>query len=130
MANIQILYLMLFCFYAPVILLSALFLISIASHFISFFSLRLYLFIFRAREKEGEREGEKHQCVAASHESPAGDLACNPGMCPDWELNRRSFGSQAGTQSTEPHQPGPKSLIYIVGSIMHDPDHFFPQGKA
>ena len=27
--------------------------------------------------------------------------ACNPGMCPDWELNQRL---QAGTQSTEPHQ--------------------------
>ena len=29
----------------------------------------------------------------------------NPGMCPDWESNRRPFASQAGTQSTEPHQP-------------------------
>ena len=34
------------------------------------------------------------------------DLAHSPGMCPDWELKRQSFGSQAGTQSTEPHQPG------------------------
>ena len=24
-----------------------------------------------------------------------GDLTCNPGMCPDWELNRRHFGSQS-----------------------------------
>ena len=37
---------------------------------------------------------------------PAGDLALNPGMCPDWESNRQCFGSQAGTQSTDPHQPG------------------------
>ena len=51
-------------------------------------------------------EGEKHQCVVASHTLPTGDLAHNPGMCPDWELNQRPFGSQAGTQSTEPHQPG------------------------
>ena len=50
--------------------------------------------------------GEKHQCVVASGAPPAGHLAHNPGMCPDWELNWRSFGSQAGTQSTEPHQPG------------------------
>ena len=56
---------------------------------------------------EGEREGEKHQCVVASHMPSTGDLACNPGMCPDWELNQRPFGSQASTQSTEPHQPGP-----------------------
>ena len=37
---------------------------------------------------EGEREGEKHQCVVASHISLTGDLARNPGMCPDWELNQ------------------------------------------
>ena len=37
---------------------------------------------------------------------PSRDLARNPGMCPDWELNWQSFGSQASTQSTEPHQPG------------------------
>ena len=41
------------------------------------------LFIFR--EREGEREGEKHQCVVASHmPPPTGHPAGNPGMCPDW----------------------------------------------
>ena len=35
-----------------------------------------------------------------------GDLAHHPGTCPDWESNWRPFGSQTGTQSTEPHQPG------------------------
>ena len=35
----------------------------------------------------GEREGEKHQCVVASHTPPTGDLAGNPGLCPDWEPN-------------------------------------------
>ena len=40
--------------------------------------------------------------------APAGDLARNPGMCPDWELNQQCFDSQAGAQSTEPHQPGPR----------------------
>ena len=34
-----------------------------------------------------------------------GDLACNPGMYPNWESNLQPFGSQAGAQSTEPHQP-------------------------
>ena len=53
-----------------------------------FFFLRLYLFIFRERGKEGEREGEKHQCVVPSCMSIFGGLACNPGMCPDWESNR------------------------------------------
>ena len=32
---------------------------------------------------EGEREGEEHQCVVASHTPPTGDLAHNPGMSPD-----------------------------------------------
>ena len=56
--------------------------------------------------REAEREGEKHQCVVASCAPPTEDLACNPGMCPDWESNWQSLGSQACTQSTEPHQPG------------------------
>ena len=31
---------------------------------------------------ERERKGEKQQCVVASHAPPTGDLACNPGVCP------------------------------------------------
>ena len=73
---------------------------------VSFYFLRFYLFIFRERGKEGEREGKKHQCVVASRAPPTGDLACNPGMCPDWEWNLWPFGSQAGMQSSESHQPG------------------------
>ena len=47
-----------------------------------------------------------------SHTPSTGDLACNPGMCPDWELNRRPFGSQASTQSSELHQPGKINTIF------------------
>ena len=54
----------------------------------------IYLFIFRERGREGEREGEKYQCVVASRAPPMVDLACNPGMCPDWESNWQPFGSQ------------------------------------
>ena len=72
----------------------------------SFFKKRFYLFILRERRREGEREREKHQCVVASHVPPTDEQARNPGMCPDWESNQQPFGSQAGTQSTEPHQPG------------------------
>ena len=43
---------------------------------------------------------------------PTRDLAHNPGMmCPDRELNKWPFVLRAGTQSTEPHQPG---FIMIV----------------
>ena len=65
-----------------------------------------YVFIFRQKGRGKEREGEKHQCVVASRAPPTGDLACNPGMCPNWELNWRPFGLQASTQSFGPHQPG------------------------
>ena len=70
----------------------------------------VYLFLDRGegREKETKRNidaGKKHQLVA-SHAPPTGDLAHNPGMCPDWESNSRPFGSQASSQTTEPHQPG------------------------
>ena len=41
----------------------------------------IYLFLERGREEE------KHQCVVAFHAPPTGDPACNPGVCPDWELN-------------------------------------------
>ena len=46
-------------------------------------------------------------CVVAPHVPLSGDLADNPGMCLDWESNWQPFGSQASTQSTEPHQTGP-----------------------
>ena len=54
--------------------------------------IRFYLFTFGEREREGEREGEKHQCVVASHVPLTGDLAGNPGMCPDQEANQQLFG--------------------------------------
>ena len=54
-------------------------------------------FVLRERGREGGREGEKHQCVAASHVPPTGDLVRNSGMCPDWDSNQQPCGLQAGT---------------------------------
>ena len=59
---------------------------------------------------EKERD---HQCVVVSHTPPIGDLACNPGMCPDWESNWQPFGSQDSTQFTEPHQPGQYNEVFL-----------------
>ena len=47
-----------------------------------------FIYLFLERGKGGEREGEKHQCVIASCAPPTGDLAHNPGLCPDWEWSR------------------------------------------
>ena len=44
--------------------------------------------------------------MVASYVHPTGHLAHNPGTCPPRESNPRPFDSQAGAQSTEPHQPG------------------------
>ena len=66
--------------------------------------------------------GEEHQCVLASHTPPNGVLARNPGMCPDWESDQQPFGSQAGSQSTEPHQPGTycKNILILVGKYTEE----------
>ena len=87
---------------------------------------RFCLFIFRERGREGGRERninvrEIHRSVAY-HVPPPGDLAHNPGTCPDWESNWRPFGSQASSPSTEPHQPGLhipvlKSMLSYVQAI-------------
>ena len=83
------------------------------SHFLYFFKKDfIYLFLDKGKG-ESERERETYQCVIASHTASTGDLACNPGMCPDQELNQRLFDSQAGIQSTEPQQPGLTSYIYM-----------------
>ena len=65
-------------------------------------------FIFR----EQGREGEKHQLVVCCT-APTGDMARNPGMYPDWESNQQPFGSQASTQSTEPHQPEQIVAVFL-----------------
>ena len=44
------------------------------SNLFSFFFPKI-LFIFRDGGREGEREGEKHHCVVASHAQPIGGLA-------------------------------------------------------
>ena len=76
--------------------------------------LKILFIYFQTERKGGRKRGRKHQCVVTSCASTTGDLACNLGMCPDWESNWRPFGVQASTQSTEPHQPGQNFLIYTL----------------
>ena len=58
-----------------------------------FFKKRFCLFIFREKERN-INVWEVHHLVA-SHIPSTGQLAHNPGMCPDWELNWQPFSSQA-----------------------------------
>ena len=71
-------------------------------HFKKYF----YLFLERGEGKEKERERNTNVWLPLTC-PPTGDLARNPDMCPDRELNPQPFGLQACTQSTELHQPGP-----------------------
>ena len=99
-----------------------------SSKFLScIFKKRFYVCTFREMGKEGEREGEKHQCVVAFHAPPTGDLARNPGLCPDRKLNQRPFCSQGGPQPTEPRQPGPDRAFLMV--VVPNVDPFSAKNK-
>ena len=103
-----------FCGYPFDMLISLTLAFSFSPTLPFFFKKRFYLFIFRERGREGEREGKKHQRVVASLMPPIGNLARNPVMCPDWESNQWPFGLQACDQSTEPHQPGLRCLFFLI----------------
>ena len=82
-----------------------------------FFFLRFCLFVCLFRDvKRREKQRGRNRSVA-SHLPSSEDLAHNPGMCPHQESNWRIFSAQAGSQSTEPHQPGQASSSYrdLVG---------------
>ena len=79
-------------------------------HHLFFF--KCYLFIFRERGREGEREGEKHwceretsvSCLLSDPWSLTRDWTHNLGMCPDQESNQWPFSLQDNAQPMEPHQ--------------------------
>ena len=82
--------------------------------YIGKFFLRFYLFIFRERGREGEREEEKYPCVRNTSlgcllHSP--DLARNPGMCPDRESNQWISGCGT-THWVTPVRATGKFLMY------------------
>ena len=90
--------------------------LTLVMFYLKFFFLRLYLFIFREMGRGGERGRETLICERNTDRLPlAGaqprDLACNPGMCHDWELNQRPFGSKSTSECIEPHQPGQCSIL-------------------
>ena len=73
----------------------------------SFIHSFIHPFIYRQkwrREEEMERNfnvKEKHPSMPLTH-ALIGDWTCNPGMCPDRELNWKPFPLQDDTQPTEP----------------------------
>ena len=59
-------------------------------YFIFFKILFIYLFLERGEERENERDRNICVWLALTNSAP-GDLAHNPGMCPDWESNQWPF---------------------------------------
>ena len=51
---------------------------------LSFHKCFLKIFIYLFLDRKRKRETSMHGCLL---HAPTGDLAHNPGMCPDWELN-------------------------------------------
>ena len=70
-----------------------------------------YLFLERGGGREKERERNINP-VVASHVAPSGDLAHNPGICPDWELSWWPFGSQP-TLSPLSHSSQGRILFFL-----------------
>ena len=82
---------------------------------------KYFIYLLLERGEGSEKERETNISVQGIHRSiaswmpPTGDLAYNPGMCSEWESNQQPF-LQVGTQSTEPHQPGPSLLLFLIKS--------------
>ena len=72
--------------------------------FFFFFKDFMYLFLERGREIS------VHGCLSRG---PHWDLACNPGMCPDWESNRRPLGSQPVFSPLSCTSPGLELLLFL-----------------
>ena len=88
----------------------------------------IYLCLERGEGREKERDRNIYRLPRTP---PTRDLAHNPGMCPNGESNLLSSDSQAGAQSTEPHQPGPNLfLISILPLNIYQVLSYFISGKS
>ena len=72
--------------------------------------LRFYLFLHREEGREKKRERNINVWLPLMR-PPAGDLAHNPGTCPDWESNWRPFTLWDDAQPTEPSQAGQGNFL-------------------
>ena len=83
--------------------------------------LKTYLFL----EGKGERERNIHVWLPLA--CPLlGTQPATQAWALDWELSKQPFGSQAGTQSTEPYQPGLERKIFnLIHPLISSHQHHF-----
>ena len=84
-----------------------------------FFFLKILFIYFQKERKGGRKRGRETSMCGCLLSASYWGLACNPGMCANWESNQQPFGLQAGTQSAEWHQPG--HMILFKKKIMVKP---------
>ena len=89
-------------------------------YFLLFFKI-LFIYLFLEKGEGREKERERNITVRPPLVGPPLGTWPATQMCPGWEPNQRPFGLQAGTQSTEPQQPGRQptfsQLTYTVVSV-------------
>ena len=67
----------------------------ISFFFFSFNFFKIFIYLFLERWKGKDKEKDRNINVWLPLACPLlGNLACHPGVCPDWESNLRPFGSQ------------------------------------
>ena len=76
------------------------------------FAITAYFPFLERGEGRRKRGRETSMCGCLSH-APHWGPGLQPRHVPDWELNRWSFGLQAGAQSSEPYQPRHKITCFL-----------------
>ena len=88
--------------------------------------LRISFFLSFQREGK-EKERERSLIVWLPLTCPLmGTWPATQACALDWDSNQWPFGSQAGTQSTDPHQPGLQMLIFCFSVFVSIFEHGIP----
>ena len=80
------------------------------------------LLSYLERERNGGRQRGKHWLVV-SRMPPTADLASNPGMCPDWELNQWHLGLQDNAQTPSHTSQGRKDFYIYQKTLQSISKH-------
>ena len=74
------------------------------------FKKKIYIFLERGEGREKERETSMCGCLSCAR--PLGTRPATQACAQTWNRTADPPSSQAGTQSTDPHQPGLKTNIF------------------